>query len=100
VPKRHRQGLSVFGTVAWGLVGISLLGAIGVVLRRRHIAPSRPDPDPQNPPIGPEIDADNRDVAAHRLGASATPVAGDEAGTISGDEALRATLAEIASRLD
>jgi hypothetical protein len=98
-PKHRRQGPSV-ETVAWVLVGLSLLGAIGIVLRRRLVLPRRPRLDPHDPPVGAAVDADNPVVGERDLGPNATPGAGVEAGTTTSDESVWATLADLASRLD
>ena len=100
VPSRHRHGLSVFETAAWVLVVISALGGIGAVLTRRHVTPTRAAPDPQNPPVGAETDAENQVVAEHDLGLGLTPRAAPAAGTMTSEEAVRATLADLASRID
>jgi hypothetical protein len=99
-PKHRRQGPSVVETVAWVLVGLSLLGAIGVVLRRRLVIPKPPLLDPHDPPIGAAVDAGNPVVGERDLGPNATPAAGVEAGTTTSDESVWATLADLASRLD
>jgi len=94
--------MGLFEAVAWVLVGMSLLGGIGVALRWRRFTLTHPhaNPDPQDLPSGADTGAENAAVAEHSLGAGARPAAGEDAGTMTHEEAVWATLADLASRPD